>query len=311
MSGSELENQAVVSSKYDLIASNRLLLTVIADADNERFACFVQALVLQDLSEEEQEVAAQSSYRYFLSPTNDERFKHAAKMAERHIVAEKGNTKRALTKMRSTIAWRKDMRISCLRKCFVEGDSLGKAIEKELGDNGRMFVRGFDNEGRALFHIIPRHSNAKIYDEKAYIQSHVYNLERALACSEKLGAQSVIATVDFNGFATWQAPPIRLAKEAIAMMTNHYPERLHRVYLVDAPIAFRIIWAMLKPFIDPVTKKKFQFITGEEQKREVIGPSIAKDQAMRYLLADGRMPDEVDLKEFLYRSPFDKAIGEK
>jgi hypothetical protein len=132
-----------------------------------------------------------------------------------------------------------------------------------------------------------------------------------LACSEKVGAQSVIATVDFNGFATWQAPPIRLAKEAIAMMTDHYPERLHRVYLVDAPIAFRIIWTILKPFIDPVTKKKFQFITGDEQKREIIGPSIAKDQAMRYLLADGTMPDEIDLKEFLYRLPFDKAIGEK
>ena len=38
--------------------------------------------------------------------------------------------------------------------------------------------------------------------------------------------------------------------------STHYPERLFKIIIINAPMSFRAIWNMIKGFIDPVTKKK-------------------------------------------------------
>lgn len=50
----------------------------------------------------------------------------------------------------------------------------------------------------------------------------------------------------------------------MSILADHYPERLHKVFLVDAPSVFSVLWTLLSPFIDPVTRAKIHFVRGAD-----------------------------------------------
>jgi len=158
--------------------------------------------MLNSLTEVELETAARASYQYFIaadtvepsenSPSKDERYKYAMRMARRHLIAEKGNLSLALNKMKLTINYRNKINIDMIRRCFTgreyknddEREMRGvveKGLEKELSD-GKHFIRGHDNEKRSLFCMFPR--RYKSYDAKWYLLAKIYTLERALAYTE-------------------------------------------------------------------------------------------------------------------------------
>ena len=40
------------------------------------------------------------------------------------------------------------------------------------------------------------------------------------------------------------------------IFSSHYPGRLHRAYIVDAPVLFSYLWAAISFFLDKVTYEK-------------------------------------------------------
>jgi hypothetical protein len=126
--------------------------------------------MVQSLTNDEVEVASSSSYAYVklarsLSEADSQllhgiRRRAAFGMAARHWMAEKGDTELAVRKMRNTLAERP--KAHAIRHCFENDDleSLGirRRVQHYVGPRGRMFVRGFDPEGRAVFHFIARNS---------------------------------------------------------------------------------------------------------------------------------------------------------
>jgi CRAL/TRIO domain len=86
------------------------------------------------------------------------------------------------------------------------------------------------------------------------------------------------------------------------VLQNHYPERMHRIYVVNAPVLFWGLWNIVKPFVDPNTKAKLQFVSSMEH-------AVEKDQAMPYQRADGELTHPVDANEF-FNLPFDRAYDE-
>merc|ERR1711862_663978 len=69
--------------------------------------------------------------------------------------------------------------------------------------------------------------------------------------------------------------------------------------LVDAPFYIRGIWYVVKPFIDVVTAAKVKFVTGEAQRVQLLSPLIDEDQAMPFLLPNGKLASSVDTMHFL------------
>lgn len=127
--------------------------------------------MIEALSADEVEIAACSSYAFAKTrqtPDQDpqkldeERQRAAQQMAARHWVAEKGDTVAALHKMRSTLQLRP--RIDAIRECFErdEEDEVAQTtrhrVRHYLGPQGRMFVRGYDREDRAIFHFVVSNS---------------------------------------------------------------------------------------------------------------------------------------------------------
>lgn len=44
-----------------------------------------------------------------------------------------------------------------------------------------------------------------------------------------------------------------------------YPERLHVCFMINAPMSFTATWAIIKPWLDPVTAEKMQIIGSNYQ----------------------------------------------
>ena len=58
-------------------------------------------------------------------------------------------------------------------------------------------------------------------------------------------------------------------KPVSAMAQNNYPEILGNMFIINAPMLFTGIWAMVKMWIDDKTKEKIKII-GSSYKKELL-----------------------------------------
>jgi len=185
-------------------------------------------------------------------------------MPLRHLRADKGNVKVAIRKIKETIAWRKDFEVEKIAKCFEEGgDEEMRKIIREENASGKIYVRGgYDNDGRATMYMRPHHENTK--GETNQMRHLVYNLERAIACTQRnSGYEMINLMIDFDGYRLRDAPPLSTSKHTLHILQHHYPERMFKAYVCNPPFAFRAFWTIIHPFLDPLTKEKINFCHGK------------------------------------------------
>ncbi len=304
-------------------ANGKSLITHASTSANEDD---LLQFIISALSQSEIETAARSSYEYYKyaesssdgNVDDDIRIMYAMKMAKRHLIAEKGNKNAALQKMKSTIKFREEMDIDAMRQCFYnlnyDDDSsssveLRKGLEKELSD-GKHIVRGNDQQKHSFFLIFPR--NYTSFDKDWYLKGKLYSLERAIAYSERISAgavEKVNVVFDYNGYIPDQHdPPLALIKELLYCLRDHYPERLKHMFFVDAPFRFRAFWALVKPFIDPDTKRKIQFVSGDSQKQNTFNDLVSPEMSMSFMHKKGTKPTEFDVEKWVYMIPFDQDV---
>lgn len=69
---------------------------------------------------------------------------------------------------------------------------------------------------------------------------------------------------------------ISVFRQTLAIDEAYYPERLHCLYMINAPWFFTAIWSMIRPWIDPVTANKIQILGSDYM--TVLREEIADDQ---------------------------------
>lgn len=292
--------------------------------------------IFHKLNDDQKEHAARaSSYRYLVassSPTEegrDQRDKHAKATIKRYVTVEqklgKSNVSpeelevAAFAKLLKTLAFREEKRADHIRLCFNEDkladdDGLHATLREGLTEryaSKASSIQGYTKDGHAMFQNFPR-ADTK-WENEYFTKGNIYMLERALACTERKTdgeKDKVVVLYDYNGYALSNTPPPLLIKELLYNLRDHWPERLQAVYIVDSPFFFRAFWAIIKHFIDPITKELVQFITGEEQKK-ILRETISEDQAAPYMFDGGKNGEEIDNKTFFYDTPFDRVYGEE
>jgi len=157
---------------------------------------------------------------------------------------------------------------------FYTEHELNKIHEKNLEEGLKLASKhapqhafGRDKQGHyILYNCLSKYNFSEISNNKdkileAYIQMMV-NLQRKSkeeTASRGLTQHKLLVIVDMNniGFmtATWHRKLIMLF---IGVLQNWFPETLFRLYVINAGTAFRSIWAMVKPWLDPVTVQKIQ-----------------------------------------------------
>ncbi|KAL0037273.1 hypothetical protein WJX79_009391 [Trebouxia sp. C0005] len=61
------------------------------------------------------------------------------------------------------------------------------------------------------------------------------------------------------------------------LLQNHYPERLGKLWMYEAPTMFWTLWHLVSPFIDPETKQKVVFVNSKSaisEFQKAIDPSV-------------------------------------
>lgn len=86
-----------------------------------------------------------------------------------------------------------------------------------------------------------------------------------------------VIVMDMLGYSSKNSPPIGVSIETMRIFQNHFPERAKKIVILDAPRAFNILWRIVSPMIDPVTRAKFLFTSrsiGEDGLREQVSPTV-------------------------------------
>lgn len=240
-------------------------------------------------------------------------------MTLRHLRAEKGKVPKAIEAVRRTLKWREEFQVNAIRSCLhssssspeeEDSDLLANVIRKE-NETGKLYVRGYDKDGRAMLYMRPGNENTN--DHVNNMRHLVYHMEKAVACSASRGQSRICIVIDYDGFKLRHAPPMSTSKFTLDVLQKHYPERLHRGYICNPPWIFQGFWKVIYPFIDPVTKQKICFCTSQKEFDKVLEDMGGEDIAKKTLEACAG--GSSDVKEFnsteYLALPMDVTFGEE
>ena len=113
-------------------------------------------------------------------------------------------------------------------------------IQKE-NETCKLYVRGYDQQGRALLYMRPAQENTQ--DAVNNMRHLVWNLEKAIACSAQRGQRKVCIVIDYDGFLLRHSPSLSTSRYTLDILQKHYPERMHKAYVCNPPFVFRYVLA--------------------------------------------------------------------
>lgn len=134
-----------------------------------------------------------------------------------------------------------------------------------------------DKDGRPVYiekyGKIDLNAMRKITTDERMLQNLVAEYERLAdprlpACSRKAGQllETCCTIMDLKGVGVTKVPQVYdYVKRASAISQNYYPERLGKLYLINAPWGFSSVFNFIKGFLDPVTVAKIHVLGANYQ----------------------------------------------
>lgn len=263
--------------------------------------------ILEQLSNEELETAARASYEYVQHPSLPQRDMFAARICRRYLDSKQGDVELATQKVKKTLHFREDYDVEGLMKAFDDSHSdYATNLQKNLSEQ-KFFVQGYDKEGRSTLFFIPR--NTRGFDKEWHLKEALYSIERAIACS-KSQDHTINAVVDFSGFSLLKhSPPIDIGKEFLTTLRSHYAGQINKIFLLDCPTSFSMLWKVFSPFVGTNTRSKIQFVTGEKNKAKLVD-LYDLEEMPSFMCPKGGKNRAFDLEEYLFELKFDEAFDE-
>lgn len=129
----------------------------------------------------------------------------------------------------------------------------------------------------------------KITTQERMLKNLVWEYEsfvrfRLPACSRKVDylVETSCTILDLKGISISAAAQVlSYVREASYIGQNHYPERMGKFYLINAPFGFSTAFRLFKPFLDPVTVAKI-FILGSSYQKELLKQIPAENLPVKF-----------------------------
>jgi hypothetical protein len=207
----------------------------------------------------------------------------------RFLRARKFNVSLAYKMVEEDVRWRKCDNRKSLRKATA-ADVLGCDLGK-LFAYFPTWIQGFDKQHRPVsyrkFGQFEIWNVLKLTSMEKLIRFHAWETEMALNrmkdYSKDTGynVETFLLIVDSAGWnlslATSDA--FTFIKGMATTDSDHYPERLGTVVVINAPSVLAIAWRVVQGFLDPVTKQKIKIFSSNRQEWEpVLQQFIDRDQ---------------------------------
>jgi len=218
----------------------------------------------------------------------------------RFLRARKYNVKNALAMIREDINWRAQSNRLDLPKESAQ-DVLNCNIEK-LYDYFPVWFQGYDKQMRPVsyrkFGKFEIWNVLKLTTMERLIRFHAWETEQALrsmySLSRKSGynIETFVIVIDASGWNLKLATSDAFAfiKGMAVTDSDHYPERLGTLVLINAPSMLSFAWRVIQGFLDSVTKEKIKILSSDpEEWQPVLRHYIDNDQIPRQY--GGTAPD--------------------
>lgn len=242
----------------------------------------------------------------------------------RYLRASKWKVENCKKRIENTLVWR--------RTFGIDPDStLTAELVAPENESGKQIILGFDNDSRPCLALKTGRQNTK--PSHRQVQHLVYMLERVIDFMPS-GQDQLALIIDFQPIENISGggsklPPMKIGREVLNILQDHYPERLGRALLTNIPW---IAWTFLKiigPFIDPLTREKliyqeplYRYVPKEQLEamfggdvdldydHEKYWPTLARIAAERradYWKQFERLGKEIGLSEVDLRKPIERS----
>ncbi|KAI9788099.1 MAG: cytosolic factor, phosphatidylinositol/phosphatidylcholine transfer protein [Peltula sp. TS41687] len=184
----------------------------------------------------------------------------------RFLRARKFNVELAKQMFIDCEKWRKEFGVDYLVRNFSYNE------KPKVSEYYVQYYHKTDKDGRPVYieqlGKIDLNAMYKITTAERLLQSLVVEYEkfadpRLPACSRKAGKllETSCTIIDLKGVGLGNASSvIGYIRQASAISQNHYPERLGKLYLINAPWGFATVFSVVKGFLDPVTVQKIRVL---------------------------------------------------
>ncbi|KAK5137304.1 hypothetical protein LTR08_000274 [Meristemomyces frigidus] len=164
----------------------------------------------------------------------------------RYLRATKWVTASALTRLQSTLSWRREYGADTFTADYISPEN----------ETGKQVLLGYDNDARPCLYLSPGKQNTKMSDRQ--IHHLCYMLDRTVDMMPP-GQESAALLINFKGAASGNVPTIGQARAVLNILQSHNPERLGKALISQLPWYVTTFFKLISGLIDPVTKEKMKF----------------------------------------------------
>lgn len=203
-------------------------------------------------------------------------------LPERFIRAEKGNIASARARFVKSMRWFDDNRLWTIL-------DRPHPLYRFIKQNTHHFFAGRGKNGNCIYYERPK--SVKIHDLEAagvgyddLLYHFVYITEYLYQVMDTDPNAKCFSVVDCTGVGLSDLTgSVADYMKKIAYITGtHYPERSFAIFCLNAPFSFRLLWNVVKGFVDPVTQKK----------THIMGSKSDYLPRLRTLVDDDQIPAE-------------------
>ncbi|KXZ52707.1 hypothetical protein GPECTOR_8g102 [Gonium pectorale] len=132
----------------------------------------------------------------------------------------------------------------------------------------KVFLQGLDRTGRPIvLGVGARHRKFETKDDALAFCTYALDTAVAIGDSHEDWDGKFTGVFDLRNLSVKNADLTALTV-MFELLQNHYPERLGRLFLYEAPMAFYAIWRAVSAFVDPVTRTKINFVFAKNAHEE-------------------------------------------
>ncbi|RLN48539.1 hypothetical protein BBJ29_003584 [Phytophthora kernoviae] len=187
----------------------------------------------------------------------------------RFVAGEKGDVEKGRQRYLHTLEWRKENNIDNI---LVTPHPNFEIIKKYYPQ----YFHGRTRDGLPVYYERPGKIDLPALKREGLsiddlLRHYMYITEYLWRVVEPNDSGRSITVLDVTGIGMYDlgGEVLDFIKRASAFTGAHYPERSAHIFIINIPGWFNMIWRMVKPLIDPVTREKVHMLKGSAILREL------------------------------------------
>lgn len=182
------------------------------------------------------------------------------KTLRRWLVARKWKLEDAIKSLRAHALWR----VGVAPKGRIQNSEVMSGIEEN-----KNYLQGFTHAGQPVaIMVVKNHRKQEVEAVRKYI-TYCIDAHVALGKLNPNDSGKSSGILDLRGMGLKNAC-FNSLKSLFDLLQSHFVERLGTMWIYDAPYIFLGLFNLVSPFIDPVTRKKVQFVyPGQESEKQM------------------------------------------